>query len=139
MSPELEKKLVEKYPGLFRDKDLPPTQSLMCFGCEHDDGWYDIVEAMCGLISRHLEGTTNEHPYRFTQIKEKFGGLRVYGTGGDDYIHGVVDMAESMSYKTCEVTGQPGRLHHRGIWLKTLSDAKASELDYERYDGNEMP
>ena len=43
------------------------------------------------------------------QVKEKFGGLRFYYSGGDDYIRGLVDMAESMSYKTCEVCGSPGK------------------------------
>lgn len=139
MSPELEKKLVEKYPNLFRDKDLPPTESLMCYGCDHDDGWYDILETMCSIISRHLEGSEDEHPYRFTQIKEKFGVLRVYGSGGDDYIDGVVDMAEGMSRKTCEVTGDTGVLHCGGNWLKTLSPAKAQELGYDRHDGSNEP
>jgi hypothetical protein len=132
MSPELEQKLVEKYPSLFGDRTKPPTESLMCYGCEHDDGWYDIIDSMCSLIKRHLEGLETDHQYRFTQIKEKFGGLRVYDNWSDDYIRGVIDMAESMSYRTCEVTGKPGELCNNGFWVKTLSPAKMEELGYTK-------
>ena len=36
------------------------------------------------------------------QVKEKFGTLRFYYSGGDDYISGLVSMAESMTGVTCE-------------------------------------
>lgn len=138
MSPELEQKLIEKYPSLFRDRTRPPTESLMCYGCDHDDGWYGIIESMCSLISRYMkkkELADGPQDYRFTQIKEKFGGLRVYDAEGDNYTQGVVDMAESMSYKTCEVTGKPGELCVNGFWMKTLSPEKMEELGYKKYDG----
>lgn len=54
-----------------------------------------------------------------TQIKEKFGTLRFYYTGGDDYIDGLVRMAESMSAVTCETCGNPGE-RHGGGWVTTL-------------------
>jgi hypothetical protein len=43
-----------------------------------------------------------------TQIKEKFGGLRFYIDGGDDTIYGMISLAESMSYRTCEYCGTTG-------------------------------
>lgn len=55
------------------------------------------------------------------QVKEKFGGLRFYYSGGDDYIDGVVAMAESMSYRTCEVCGTPGT-SPEGVWIRTLCE-----------------
>lgn len=118
------------------DHTKPPTESLMCFGCDNDDGWYDIISSMCSLIDKHLEGleTNKEKPYRFTQIKEKFGGLRVYNNWSDDYISGVIDMAESMSYKTCELTGMPGKLCSNGSWIKTLSPEKMDDLGYKRQE-----
>lgn len=66
------------------------------------------------------------------QIKEKFGGLRFYYTGGDEQIRGMVYMAEYLCSKTCEVTGQPGTLCSRGGWLKTLS---AEILEQQPYVG----
>lgn len=55
------------------------------------------------------------------QVKEKFGGLRFYFSGGDDYIDGIVDMAESMSYRTCEKCGAPGTATEGG-WIQTLCE-----------------
>lgn len=55
------------------------------------------------------------------QIKEKFGGLRFYYDGGDREIDGMVRMAESMSYRLCEVCGLPGRPNREG-WIRTLCE-----------------
>lgn len=52
-----------------------------------------------------------------TQVKEKFGSLRFYFVGGDDYIDGIVDMGTSMSYRTCEVCGAPGTSENKG-WVR---------------------
>jgi hypothetical protein len=53
------------------------------------------------------------------QVKEKFGTLRFYYSGGDDYISGLVSMAESMSGVTCEECGKPGTSTSGG-WIKTV-------------------
>jgi hypothetical protein len=50
------------------------------------------------------------------QVKEKFGTLRFYYHGGDDYVRGAVAMAEAMSACTCEECGAPGRMSTGG-WL----------------------
>lgn len=55
------------------------------------------------------------------QVKEKFGGLRFYYMGGDEYIRGLENMAESMSYRTCEVCGVPGT-STKGGWIRTLCE-----------------
>ena len=56
-----------------------------------------------------------------TQVKEKFGTLRFYYCGGDNYIRGLVDMAENMSGVMCEVCGSPG-WRRRGSWFRTLCE-----------------
>jgi hypothetical protein len=61
-----------------------------------------------------------------TQIKEKFGTLRFYYDGGDDYVDGIVRMAESMSSVTCETCGNPGTQTYGG-WIKTLCDKHREE------------
>lgn len=64
-----------------------------------------------------------------TQVKEKFGGLRFYFSGGDDYIEGLVQMAELMSERTCEICGDKGK-HYSGGWIKTLCNKHAQEMGY---------
>jgi hypothetical protein len=53
------------------------------------------------------------------QVKEKFGTLRFYVTGGDSEIHGMIQMAETMSAVTCEDCGSPGTTVAGG-WVQTL-------------------
>ena len=106
MSPELEKKLIEKYPVLFRDKDKSPKESLMCFGCEFDNGWYKIFDDLCAyltMLAKHEMFLTLKEEFKtaenkgyvyikhpsitFTQVKEKYGTMRVYwiGNGIENY------------------------------------------------------
>jgi len=63
------------------------------------------------------------------QVKEKFGTLRFYYSGGDDYIRGLVSMAESMSGVTCEECGNPGT-QTPGGWIKTVCKEHGGQ-DYD--------
>lgn len=65
-----------------------------------------------------------------TQVKEKYGTLRFYHYGGDEYIDGVVAMAESMSARTCETCGAPGELRGLG-WVYTACDEHTKPEDKE--------
>jgi len=66
------------------------------------------------------------------QIKEKFGGLRFYITGGDKQVAGMILFAEYLCSKTCEVSGEKGELCSSGGWYKTL----APKLRQEARNGN---
>ena len=125
MKKELEEKLFEKYPAIFRQKDLPATHTAMCWGIACGDGWYDIIDALCCQIKNHLKYNIEKDEgtilVEAVQVKEKFGGLRFYYHGGDSYINGLVSMAESMSYRVCEECGSPGKASKKG-WIKTLCE-----------------
>jgi len=77
MEKELELILVEKYPIIFRDyKCGSPSRSLMFFGFECDDGWFDLIDDLCKnltILSKKYNITIIA-----TQVKEKFGWLRFY-------------------------------------------------------------
>jgi hypothetical protein len=137
MNDELQNKLYEKYPQLFVNKDKTPMQSPMCFGIETGEGWYEILSSLCWMIKQYEDSivwqtewnqkTNPEYksdyfPVKFDQIKEKFGGLRVYFSGGDQYIEGLVSMAEAMSYKVCDVCGNKGEANKQG-WISTRCEA----------------
>lgn len=139
MNEELQDKLYEKYPDLFSNKIKSPTESCMSWGCEVGDGWYDILSCLCYSIVQYENMIKNSNtwsetqfgelaqkyknycPVKFDQVKEKYGGLRVYFNGGDDYVDGLISMAETMSYKICEVCGNPGKPNESG-WIVTLCD-----------------
>lgn len=100
------------------------------FSC--DDGWIPIIETSLAIIKHHCERKNLD--CRVVQVKEKFGGLRMYTEGSDDFIEGVIALAESLSYQTCEVTGNPGYLCTTGHWLKTLCSEQAVLLGYKKYE-----
>ena len=54
MREDLDKSLVERFPKLFRDRYAPMNQTCMCWGFEHDDGWYSIIANLCANIQHHI-------------------------------------------------------------------------------------
>lgn len=132
MDVELENQLYEKYPDLFDNRHRSPMESCLALGIECGNGWYDILSCICWTIKQREQNILNRLKYegkddrgwipvRFDQIKEKFGGLRIYYSGGDDYVRGTINMAEEISYKTCEVCGNKGK-PNKGGWITTLCD-----------------
>jgi hypothetical protein len=95
----------------------------MAWGIECNNGWYELLSSVCWRISQHEKNISDPHyiPVKFDQIKEKFGGIRIYYTGGDDYVRGVVSLADEMSYKICEVCGNAGK-PNKGGWISVLCD-----------------
>jgi len=133
MKKELQDKLYEKYPKLYIQRHAGMQQSAMCWGFSCGSGWYNIIDSLSATIQKrgdYLNGE-GQHKYRdlpedhtkvvceAVQVKEKFGGLCFYIYGDDDdYINGAINMAENLSYKTCEMCGAPGEVNDGG-WRKT--------------------
>ena len=63
---------------------------------------------------------------RVTQVKEKFGTLRVHLGSDDPRIHALVEFAEYHSGRVCEQCGAPGSLRTDG-WMRTLCDKHEAE------------
>ena len=62
-----------------------------------------------------------------TQVKEKWGGLRVYTANTDETIWDFIDSIEAESLTVCEVCGEPGK-RRAGGWIKTLCDRCEEEI-----------
>lgn len=84
------------------------------------------------LVNKALEAE-KMWPIEIEEVKEKFGGLRVYfhwHTRPKDEnwdrltkeVHGYLDTLETESLRTCEVCGGPG-VRRKMAWIKTLCDA----------------
>ena len=139
MKKELQNKLFEKYPKIFRQKDLPAQQTAMCWGISCGDGWFDLIDELCGEIQNRVENINRIIKNDFkvqpktivpvkreylvceaTQVKEKYGGLRFYVYGGDEYIEGLISMAESLSYRICTKCGNKSKPQKDRGWIYTL-------------------
>lgn len=134
MSPEKQETLYNKYPYLFDRHKLSPQETCMYWGICVGDGWYDIVDRLCQRIVEFCS-TNNRQVPQFEQVKEKFGGLRIYlDSGGCDEIYEFIRDAENESFKTCEETGDEGSPYSCNGWLKVLSDKIAAEKGYIKID-----
>lgn len=126
MKPELQQQLYDKYPEQYRN--------LKYISCS--DGWYKIIDICCFGINQHIKNAKNKGQnidFWWSDQKSKFGGLRLYYYSGDDYISGVVYMAEGMSYSTCSLCGNSGQVCNRGSWFETFCDKCRIENQYEIY------
>lgn len=91
-------------------------------------GWFDLLNQACRLIQSHLDWQKDVPQVVAQQVKEKFGGLRFYVEGGDDYTQGIIAMAEQMSMMLCEECGAPGDRGGSG-WISTLCETHRAERD----------
>lgn len=132
----------------------------------HGDGWYDLIRNLCDYITavtrrkmwvklkegvtvtnkdREWKSTDVDCPIiRFTQVKEKFAGLRIYFDAyhevpddllsildPDDLekqknriwtiVSEAIEFTEYLSCRTCEICGKKGKVYRDG-WWKTLCD-----------------
>lgn len=55
MKTELDSELCRKYFKLFRDRNASMQETCMCWGFECGDGWYNILDALCGNIQHHVD------------------------------------------------------------------------------------
>ena len=129
MKKELQQKLYDKYPLLFQDASKPMSETCMCWGISTGDGWHRLLDNLCNKIQHRIESHNRTVDYYkqnpakdgsgppewakdnisqviFDQVKEKFGGLRIYHHGGDDIVSAYISFAESLSYNICEDCGK---------------------------------
>jgi hypothetical protein len=124
MSPELEKKLYDAYPLIFKERNLSPQETCMCWGLECGDGWYDLIYTLCraltytystriiideedgtrlGIIPDKYYKDVSNYFYEVKcpqvvaiQVKEKYGSLRFYWKF--EYTEEVISLIDSKKY-----------------------------------------
>lgn len=96
-------------------KKYPAFCSFIGAAFECGIGWYDLLDDLIGTIAI-IEPTMYA-----TQIKEKYGGLRVYTSYSTDDVDDLIEEAERISYTICETCGKPGKLYDTG-WMTTACE-----------------
>jgi len=95
----------EDYPSLFHN-------NMISFGC--GKGWKKLVLKTC---KRLLKANPK---IKIDQLKEKFGGLRIYLNVYEPETEKIVDEAENESFKICEICGTRRNVTVEGSWVKTF-------------------
>lgn len=109
---EASEQIVAEFPELFSeafDVYLPP-------------GWYTIAQECCTAI------VAIEPSVRVCQLKEKFGGARLYVGGASDEVHRLIGEFEKRSFGVCETCGDLGSANGgNGGWVRTLCSRHAKQ------------
>lgn len=130
----LKDKLLIEYPELiYLSKNYSNTPYNL-FGIEVNIGWYKIISNALINISKIDKYQT----VMIDQIKEKFGGLRIYYSLNYEkqslleqdeinnlykQIDNIIKNAEHEAYKTCERCGSIENVESKGIYILTLCNS----------------
>jgi hypothetical protein len=85
MSPDLDKALCETYPLIFADRRGDHKQTLMCFGFECNDGWYDLLDILCGNIQSHINSAMDSRKWTLEHNRKIDEDPAYVGSNGDPY------------------------------------------------------
>ena len=94
------------------------------------DGWRELVETAIARIAAAVASVPGAK-VTITQIKEKYGGLRIYFDGGglsdeaEASIEEAIELAEYRAACTCEDCGSQGQLYDNHGWYITRCEAHA--------------
>ena len=96
-------------------------QNLMIFGFECGKGWWPLI---CETLDRvqAIVDRDGLDDISITQVKEKFGELRIYTSSFTEEIDDIIQAATDRSLTICEQCGKPGSLRNNHGWLITLCD-----------------
>ena len=151
MTEEREKYLVSKCPLIYGKEVVDQRETpYSLFGFECGDGWFRIIYWLSKYIQRYID-SNNEYAKKYpdqykpipqvkaVQVKEKFGGLRFYYSGGDDKIGEVISFVESISYSICETTGKIEDVgYNTKGWIKAQHVSICNTKDFKFIDDEEL-
>lgn len=146
--------IIQKYPKIFEHYEGNPGD-VNWYGVP--DGWLPIVDILCKAIQSYCDSTrsienpdfdstkeydrddTTTHRYlqvkreqvTCVQMKEKFGGLRFYTSGEDEFVAGMIRMATYMCDNTCEGCGVREGLGLTKGWITVRCKKCAEEVGRE--------
>jgi hypothetical protein len=104
-------------------------------------GWWGVMREIRDELDK-MSAMYPEFEFKILQVKEKFGGLRVYcRTIGDDgplkdiatqALFNIIQEKTGKADKLCDVCGEPGKRRPSG-WIVTRCDKHAPIIDPDDY------
>lgn len=146
MDKKFQNYLINKFPNLYKTESLPFSKS----GFECDDGWFKLILWLSRYLTDYIK-LQNEFAEKYPnmyrnvdeikvlQVKEKFGILKYYTSGGNDHTKSAIGFAEYISGFICE---QSGRTNDVGInkkgCIKTHHKEFSNPDDFYPIDDEEL-
>jgi hypothetical protein len=91
---------------------LQYTSSYVC------PGWMQLIRNML----QEIENSCTDQTPELTDIKEKYGTLRVYGDNISDKVQAVIDRYSKLSAETCMTCGAFGKMRDKSGWYYVSCD-----------------
>lgn len=116
MKQELDHFLTKRFPEIFKNRQDSEKDSLMYWGFECDDGWFNILYQACSLVENHIEGIKYQNKFRL-QIKEKIeAGEKVHEDWTIEYKRNGLSPNEVPVFKAAQIKEKFGtlRFYHDG-------------------------
>ena len=119
---QLRKTLIEEYPYLLPRSmttgEVHPDYDYTYIVGEYDlpEGWLELFLQCCEDIKAPLVKAGLLNDFRFLQIKEKYGSMRMYDSGATEEVHDIIDKYEFLSQQVCCECGKPAAVMTSG-WI----------------------
>lgn len=124
-TPEQRKQLIDIYPYLqprnvWSDK-IPEDYNYEYIRGEHEvpDGWMRLFLLYCKAIRPILVSNNYLNQFRFSQVKEKYGTLRLYNFGYCGGMEDIEFLYTGYSEFVCQRCGKPAKYSTIG-WIEQL-------------------
>lgn len=101
MTNDLDDALNASYHKLFRGR-----------ACDCGDGWFCIIDQLARRMTAHAEAVGLD--IEVVDAKEKHGRLSIDVRGADEAVLRMIEEAEVLSERTCDVCGASGKLIENG-------------------------
>lgn len=120
------KQLVEMYPFLkpvnVWTGKISDDYDYSYFKGQHElpDGWIRLFLMFCKSLRPHLIDANYLDKFMFTDVKEKYGTMRLYNNGCPSTAHYLEILYEQFSYYVCQKCGQFATKETQG-WIGTYT------------------
>lgn len=114
--------LIEKYPFLVVEDPYGSDNLTSCWLDDLEPGWRAAFgERLCEDLVKSLKEDNCEDEFKFEQIKEKYGSLRLYAIGYGEHTKQVLAKYEELSKYICGHCGKVARYVTSG-WIYPLCE-----------------
>lgn len=130
-TPEQNRELIATYPFLlprnvFTDEIDDDYDYSYTWADDVPDGWRALFLQCCEDLKTQLIADNQLQTFRFCQIKEKYGTLRMYNYGCSSAAQSILDKYEWLSQFVCISCGKPATVETRG-WISPFCDECAAK------------
>lgn len=134
MSPELDKKLCEAYPLLFKDRHRDMRETAMCWGFEVGDGWYSLIDSLCALICWPYQQACEHYRYlRDLEGVEEYPGGKVIGAIAVERARLAMEDAATAVPVAVQVKEKFGTLRFYVRGVRSRSEAVRHYIEFAEY------